>query len=394
MSTQPKPLSRPISGLERIWLSAGRLAPPFAIEWVVEGQGVLSLDRWQAALDAVTDAHPFTAVRLKGLGKRLRFETDGARPKVRSVDSDGWDGQSSAGAPWLEDDPLGPRHGPVAELVLLKGAAPRVIFRVLHAAFDGRGLGHWAREIGRALRGEPLEGPGGPIDDREAAKAMEAPPSSIEPPADAAAPWTPVGTDLSTNWVRRRIQTPGQRVLPRVLLALATAIDGLARISVPVDLRPRLRDAGFADAHRYTGNLTGIVQLNVAPMIDLDRLAAQLRTVTLGPGPASHAAAAHQLRGVPLVIMTKAGEASARTALHKRRWPVSATVSNFGLHQPASLSGAGFEAERIFTVVPGAPGLPLFLSITGDPNGIELCASAPRALADADRLRTLLETLL
>ena len=51
------------------------------------------------------------------------------------------------------------------------------------------------------------------------------------------------------------------------------------------------------------------------------------------------------------------------------------------------------EPQRVLTVVPGTPGLPLFISLTGDPDGIEICAAAPRALADRAKLTALLERL-
>ncbi len=368
------------------------MTPPFAIEWIVEGEGTLDSTAWQVALDVVTDAHPFTAVRLRGTGKRLRFHVGGVRPGVRVVDGSGWDGQSSAGVPWGVGE-LDAKHGPVAEIVLLSGPVPRVVYRALHAVFDGRGVAHWAREIGRALRGEPLEGPADPVDDREAARAVEAPPGQ-EPANDAAAPWMPNSADLRTSWVRRRVEQPGRQIMPRLMLALAQRVDGLTRISVPVDLRPRLRDAGFSDVDRYTGNLTGIVHLNLDPAADLDTIAGQLRTVVLSPAAAGHALAAHQIRGVPIWLMAKAGTAAARSSLQAQKWPVTAAITNLGLQQPQTLSGAAFVAKRILTVVPSTPGLPLFVSLTGDPDGVEMCASAPHALADMATLSALLEQLL
>ena len=55
-------------------------------------------------------------------------------------------------------------------------------------------------------------------------------------------------------------------------------------------------------------------------------------------------------------------------------------------------------ARREFGGVPGnlvmIPGLPLFVALSGDPEGVEICASAPMGLAADGRLDRLLDRLM
>ena len=127
----------------------------------------------------------------------------------------------------------------------------------------------------------------------------------------------------------------------------------------------------------------------------MDRAHARVRA-RLGHGLESHAAAAHVLgvdaiRGLPLWLMGWAGARAARDGLRSGWFGTSVTLSNLGRQDLSQYSGGGFSAQRAFWIPPGQPGLPLFLAMSGDAEGLDLVGSMPVGLADQGRLEGLLD---
>lgn len=364
--------SRPLNGLERVWLVADRLWAPFVNQQVLEGEGPLDVDAWRAAVAATNAAWPAARARLRGSLGWTEWVDDGPAPAVVEVDGAGWDAHRPA--PFLERR-LDPWSGPVAEVLLVHGATPRVVLRTHHAAFDGAAAAMWAADLAAALDGRAIEG--GPLAaaPRDVELAPPGPPAA-EPPRDRRpATGAPSAPTFETTWRRVTVPTPKGDVLGRVLRALGDAAATFdptpLRVSVPVDLR-RARPG-----LRATGNLTGLATVDLGGKRPLaDALADCGGAVR----------AADKLRSVPLAWMESTGRSAARQWLTTGACAVSATVSNLGL-QPA-FSGGAFRAARSFWIPPA--GTPLFLTLTGHAEGLELCATAPEGLADRGRLDVLL----
>ena len=151
--------SRPLSGVERLWLAAASIAPPFANQIVLEGrfEQALSdaLPRWREAMRVVAAALPGSRSRLEGRGVRTRWVSDGPLPQVLCVDGTRWSGESGEGAVFL-DDRFDARSGPISNVLLVRGSPARVVVRSLHAAMDGRGTLVLAEALMAAL--EPSRG--------------------------------------------------------------------------------------------------------------------------------------------------------------------------------------------------------------------------------------------
>lgn len=385
---------RPVSGLERLWLVADRLHAPFVNQMVIEGDGEPPRPS-SDLLARLAEALPGFRGRLAGHLGGSRFEGDGPLPAVREVDGTAWDGQGPAGAPFLAA-PLDPRRGPTNEILLVAGSPARLVLRTHHALTDGQGTRLMAQALLCALRGEPVAPAAmGPLDDLALARGLGVAPERI-PPNDSAAPQGQAqGTGFATTWARRRVPGRFRRFLPRLILALARMRplpEGCAfRVIVPVDLRPHAGEGAS------TANLTGLLRL---PVHEHLRAADPLAGVAavLEDGVARKEAARVLLssafaRHVPLALMAAIARGDARRALAKGRYGSAAIVSNVGRIDVAALSCPGFTARRAFFVPPGNPGLPLFLAIAGDDEGVELCATVPEPLATGGRLATLLDVL-
>jgi hypothetical protein len=195
-------------------------------------------------------------------------------------------------------------------------------------------------------------------------------------------------------WRRVTFEGSRQRLLARTAVAIGVAArqftETALRVNVPVDLRRHVGDV------RTTANLTGIVPLDLAAVLDaadpVARAHSLLAERAAGAEAVQTVAAADATRGVPLWLMTRFVRAATRRSLRSDRHPGSAVISNLGLQDLAALSGPGVEARRAFWIPPGGPSLPLFLTLSGGPAGVEICGAMPQALAGAgaERLDALL----
>lgn len=354
--------ARPVGGLERVWLAAGRIHAPFAIQIVLQPAAMPSPARWEAAWAATIAAHPGLRARWVGRGRAARWVFDGPAPPLRALPA--WD--AAAPVAWL-DDPLDPARGAPVELVL---AGPTAVLRAHHAVTDGRGLWAMAEDLLRALDGRPLVGAAGGPDDATWTAGVTAAPVAAPPP-DRPAPMGEAGDGTPGMTWRLRRWPAGPDVTARLLAALSAAADRPLRVGVPVDLR-RYRPDTRSDAH-----LTGVVHLDVPAGATAAACRSALADALAAHEAVAHARAAGDLRGVPVALMRLIGARGARKSLKSGRFPVSATLSNLG-RRPLALEGAPCPA---FWIPPGNPGMPLFLGVVGDATHLAVCAVAPAALA-------------
>lgn len=401
----PSHPGRRLSGLERIWLAADRIRGPFVNQLVIEGRGEIAAETLQKAVTAAGAVHPGMCLRLKGWLGWSRWKNDGAPPAFRVVDGKRWDGMGPKGAPFLEE-PLNPKRGPVCEVLWVEGGTPRLVVRTHHAVTDGKGASLFVEDLFRALRQEPLAGAAcGPMTDGELARIVQSlPPAKLprgmaalekgveaDPPADRPAPTGAAHIfTTATTWARIRIPGRFTQLLPRVIRALSSISREQNETPLRIDLAVDLRR--FSPDIRSSANLTGILHLDLSNIPSgpeaVDVL--ETRILSLLPQASIVPLNSEKIRNIPLWLMVRSGKESAIKHLRSGRYPVSATLSNLGWQDMRAWSGAGFRAERAFWIPPGNPGLPLFLSLAGDDEGVDLCASMPAGLADEGRLERLL----
>ncbi len=385
------PPSRPLGALERVWLVADRAWPSFVNQLVVEGKGALDADAWRAAVQAASPLWPGARARLHGALGWTRWVADGPLPRVVTL-PDAWDGLGPA--PFTES-PLDPWRGPISEIVLLPTVG-RVVIRTHHGAFDGRAAWAFSEDLGAALRGEPVRGAAfaGLSDVRLAGPG----PSESAPAADASIPSFRPGAPrvAGTTWGRRSLGAVPGPVLPRVLAAFARAAfdpsgpapvpaSATLRVSLPVDLRRHLPDG------RACANLTGFVRLSLTTASTAPNVATALTHALSGGHELEPVRAAAPLQHLPIGPLAVLGRAAAARALRTGLASTSASVSNLGRQDPAALAAPGFTPHRLFWIPPGGLGTPIFVTLTGNPDGVELVVGMARCLAGDGRLDALLD---
>ena len=364
---------RPLSDVERLWLAAERVAPPFVLNLVIEGTGEVSIEALRSAVQATLGA----SSRLQGHLGWARW-VDGPPPPVRALPSEEWSGLSP-GPAWLTA-PLPVRSQPAEVLT----GAGRIVFRAHHALMDGRGLLTWAQGVFARLNHTESCTVPSLLTDRDIAATAPAEPAIRE---TAGSPLQALSTpSLHTTW--RRIHIPGtaSRLVPRLVQAVAAAVhDGEARIDVPVDLRPLHNDV------HSTANLTGIVRL--LPGTTVEQTHTLLQSAVQARSALGFVTGARWLRWWPVGVLGWLGRRGALKCQAEGRYIASATVSTLGKLDRSAFSCGDFTAQRIAIIPPGQPGLPLLLTATGTDLGVDLCAAAPSALAGETQLDELLDEL-
>jgi hypothetical protein len=390
-------MARAVSGMERLWLAAGRVAPPFAVHAVVELDAVPDEGALAAAIGALHAAWPGLSPRLRGALRGARWAPAPA-PALALCPAPGWaEGDISAAVAALDAAAALDPDGPSLRWLLLPGPPARLVLSTLHAITDGRGALTMLAALAGLLRGQappPLPPQRHEGDEALARGGRPVPP----PPADAAAPFAPDGdpADRGRRTVRRRVAPAPRAPLARALAAAARARPGARlRVDVPVDLR--------SPAHGLqTGNLSGLLRVELpeaaggpdgAAAVD-----AALRAA-LDAGAHLHTTAeAQRVRAWPLWLV--AAEAGRRAAAERARGavPVSFTFSNLGRVPLRTLDMGTARCTSFYPIPPAAPGLPALCTLTGGDDGaggvhLELLVSAPARWAQAGTLLAWVDAL-
>lgn len=401
------PWEQRLSGLERVWLTASRINPPFAIVFIAEYEGRPHLDDLRVAMKRVAAAHPRLRARLKGAGPWTRWRADGPTPQVATLHAPGWDGLDHQGVEALSN-PFDVHRGPNVRLHRIDGVDStrcRLALSAPHALVDGRGLLFALEELCRALRGEPLRQSVMTLNDFEWARRLggaQGPAPPAEAP-DRTSLWPlrqPNAARWSPHWRRVRVERPPRRPLGPTLMALMRAAQAAwsghegaprLRVSVPVDLRRHRPPSPIV------GNLTGLVHLELNDWAAaqggsdaiIDKLMDEIER-------GEHLAPVHRaeaLRWWPLWLMALLGE---RAAIGQQRGgllPTSASVTNVGAVDRSRFAVPGASCQGVFMIPPGSASLPLFLSMSGDRDALELVGFSNDAFITPEGLKLTMDRL-
>ncbi len=382
------PYERRLSFNERLYLAAEQLQPGFCIQIVVEGEGALSPKALEAAVHTAACANPGVRLVLRGVLGWTRWVATGPVPVVRVVDPWPEDG----GVPFGLERPLSPTDGPTCEVVLSPGPRPRVVFRCFHGVMDARGLLHFAEEVFRALRGEPLAGSDCALSDTEVVESTVGKRTRPALRSDCVAlTCTKSSYPSAVRW--RRVTLEG--ALPGLVARVAAAIarharrfhEGTTRVMIPVDLRNYRREL------RATGNMTYPLFLDVPVERGWRDLQKEILKRLGQKEPMRLDPAEKLLPWLPMWIVRAIY--AAWTSSHRRRgrYPFTALITHVALQGVAEMNAPGFKSAGMHLLPPQSDFVPLGIAAVTGSQGAEIVVSAPEGLMTEAQLEELCDAL-
>ncbi|MFC1888305.1 hypothetical protein ACFL4G_00975 [Thermodesulfobacteriota bacterium] len=380
---------RKVSPIERIFIALDKIDTPFAIQMVLEGTGTLDESRWKKAVNKACEANPGSRLVYRGSSRWARWVDTGVAPPVRIFDGSDWSAHGPEGASFLYD-PLPFKETHSCEVALVQGDPVRVVFRTFHAVMDGRGTLFWVEDVFRALRGEPLIGSSSTMTDVELVSLLDYPVKRQHRPKNCPAPTGPVdGDEAGQTWRRASVQGRFSKLIPQVavLTAKETRKQGQGDVyfNVPVDLRSRMPNI------RSTANLTRRIILNIPPEATVESVQREMM------GKLDNLRGDSQLLKAfcytPLGWLEKSMNFAMKRTLRDGLYRGTGTITNVGKLPMSTLRGGGFEAQSGFIIPPGTDSKPVFMTLSGLGDSIDIVIAMPKMLATNGRLDELLSNI-
>ncbi|ATI36498.1 hypothetical protein CPI83_30360 (plasmid) [Rhodococcus sp. H-CA8f] len=382
-STTPV-FTRPISATERLYLATEPLAEPFAIQLVVEGAGDIDVDALRRAVELASHACP--GARLVRRGKS--WVDSGLAPHLEIVEHGGVDFTALDANPIL-NRPLGVTADATTEVVLVTSDPTTVIFRAFHGVMDAKGLGTWAADVFRVLRGEePLGAPDTTADhtlvDRIGAPGTPTPLlPTYRSPLGAGAP---VRGGEQFLWRHRSVDGTHLSAVARIAAVLADTTGRPVRLMVPVDLRRH------DPAIRSTANLALPLFLDADPGQSAAEINARL-LVGMVEKRELNEMDNGGLAKIPAPITRRILASVHAFGARANRNLVSAIVSHAGKIDLAALSVPGFAATAV-RALPVHTGLvPISFVVVESGTRTEITVSCRAGRGIAERLEALLDRI-
>jgi hypothetical protein len=361
---------------------------PFVNQYVIEGDGPLTLGELTAAVHHAAAAVPEARLRLRGHWAFRAWHDDGALPAVREVDATDWDGMSGSAAPFL-GGPMNVRRGPVCEVVLLRGAPLRILFRTHHACMDGAGTLFFIRQVFTALGGEAPGSPTCKDTEWDVARRFDDVPRQVTlggcpTPWKATLPaWTP-----GCHW--RRFLYPGRpNAMGGKILAVINALAQEQQapkvvIRMPADLRRYLEDGQFTASNCSAAldiDITGEHSPKKLQQMIISSMRQQQDLASILP-------AARQLHWFPLRLL-RASDAVKQQLHGAGHYNYSATVTNLGKLDTSQFSAPCFTCTGMFGVPIPLELTPLTVAFIQYEEQTAIHVSIPAALGTPEDLQAL-----
>ncbi|MGL4306524.1 MAG: non-ribosomal peptide synthetase [Mycobacteriaceae bacterium] len=255
--TTPISFNRPISATERLYFSTQKLAPPFAIQLVVEGIGHLDYESLLTAVSQASEACPGSRLVKQG----NNWVDSGITPHLRVIEDAKIDFHSLNKNQILCQNFY---HSPEAttEIILLRGATTTLLFRAFHGVMDAKGLGIWATDIFRILRGENPLGAKDSTADHTIVDSIGAPGKATRLLPKYPSPLgisKPLSGKEKFLWKHRTIKGVHTSAVAKIASVLGEVTECPTRLMVPVDLRRHNTDI------RSTANLALPLFIDATP---------------------------------------------------------------------------------------------------------------------------------
>jgi hypothetical protein len=357
-SDNPKPYTRRLSGLERYSLAINELYR-YNIDAIAEGTGNISLEELQNAVTLAAEANPGARVRLRSFLGFSKWVDSGIAPIIKEIEAPEWDCYSERGSDFLEEGFHPRQGGPVLDGFLIQGNPIRIIFRVLHAAMDARGLQHFAKDVFRILRGEPPIGSHSSLTDVEVTSKFTDKIKDVPAEAVCIPVLSPSSGSHRMHYVWRRVilNKNISYMLPKMAVFLAQhgrktnqGTEGKVGFTIPVDLR------GLREDVVTTANMTGYMRVYIAPEDTAKMVMQQINQNVRNYVDCALPNILKKLPWVPIALMLHQMRKGVDKALYETNKALpSGGIVSLGMFKPEEFSCPQFKATTC-TGIPGSVG--------------------------------------
>lgn len=369
---------RPLTPTERLYRILEPELPPFAIQLRIALPELPQNGALTQALSKTVRANPMLGAQCRGRW----WHDEGRMPRI--VEIDGGTAFSLRHAALLRR--FDPSDGPPVELLRWPGAG--LVLRAGHVAMDAAGMLHFAQDLFRALRGEPLLGSAAELNDWAVLKASKhcRPLPALQPTwrSPAGAPSPASGYLHTMRRVSGRVDSP----TARIAAALARASQGGAcRLMIPVDLRLSDREL------LTTANLSNPLILDFDAAWDAAACWRHVLRALSRNEQFAHSRASFAVLWLPERPTGKVLAAVDRWQLRHGRHFFSALSSNLARVSLASFTFGGWTPDHVGFLPFDTPGAGLNLLTLQHDEALELAVSCPAATGDGGRLDGLLDAV-
>jgi len=291
------------------------------------------------------------------------------------------------------DKPLSPVEGPTCEVVLVPSMqGTSLVFRCFHGIMDARGLLHFAEDVFRALRGEPLIGATSTLNDTEFVQSMVGNRKRPFLKSDRRTITGAVPARTSpVIWKRVTLDGPTPGLVAKIASFLsrhaAQFHDSPTRIMIPVDVR------NYQKELQSTANLSYPIFLDVSAKQDWRDVQKVVLKKLSTKEPMRLDPAERVLPWLPMWLVRRIYAAWIGSHRRTGRFPFTALVTHVGLQGTSGVSGGGFEASSLYFLPVQTDFVPLTVSAVSNAKSAELVVSAPSVLLDEARLSELCEAI-
>lgn len=380
---------RPMSSASRLWTAVGEVWPPFCVQMNIEGEGIISLQEMKHAVKLASEANPGARLVRRGILSASRWIDSGVTPRVREVDGSDWTGLNQENAPFLMDR-LDIDKGPSCEVLLVRGASTRLIFRTHHAVMDARGTIVWAEDIFRILRGEKPVGSDFLATEDDFLNFSETVEKPL--PQNYIIPSVPADSGSGYVWRRRKIEGKFSNLLPQLMCLTAKEAwkngDGKIRIGVPVDLRSRR--PGF----RSTSNLTNAIFFNIEKDTVPEQLARDMHKRLEEQNDGVTTWEDHIIKYIPIPILKKAINNECLKSRKTGNYRYTAFLSNLGKIALEPFSTPGYKAGSVFFIPQCNEWIPFFMTAQGNDSGTEIILTMPVFYGGNGKIDVLMDNII
>ncbi len=376
---------------------------PVCNQYVVEGVGAFSQLEWKSAIEESVEKNPGVALKLKGRWAWRYWSNAGSVPEIKIYKSS-WNGRDSNGSEF-DGQKLNCFKGHVAEVHLIEGKVPKVVFRTHHAVMDGNATLFWMKEVFRALRGESLLGSRCDLNENYFIETFS--PSESERPSFTG-PWPALFSKKKDQIEFQRSRNLSENCIWRNALfarssdkPLAAAIEFLHQefmkkgklkpiIRVPTDLRRLLDEQDPESEQKYP--LSNCVSAYDFELDEDDNESRIYRKILSGLHKRQDILLFPKLyrlgRFIPRQFFVR-DDGYYKALYENNNCDISAIVSHVGKVSLLDLSYPGFTASNVYAIPVPLEGVSFSCVLLEHEQGISACLSAPKAYADTKELSRL-----